>query len=110
MINFKSFLLKIYTRYGKIKLKKEKYCMNLYTFENLSDNSPELSDFKAFLQYSLHLYRSTDELLIQEANNGSEYIKPFSKNVMKFVFPYSIKAAHTIFSALLLIHTKKQTA
>lgn len=87
MVNFKSFLLKIYTRHGKIKLKKEKYCMNLYTFENLSDNSPELSDFKAFLQYSLHLYRSTDELLIQEANNGSEYIEAVFKKCHEICFP-----------------------
>lgn len=38
--------------------------MNLHTFNNLNDNSSDLTDFKTFLHYSLSLYNSDTDLLI----------------------------------------------
>lgn len=61
--------------------------MKLHIFNDFSDNSPELSDFKAILKYSLHLYNSTEDLLISEKSDAPSYIEAIFEKCHSICFP-----------------------
>lgn len=88
------------------KKKRSIYCMKLHIFDNLSDKSSDLSDFKTFLKYSLLLYNSDTDLLISEQPDAdSEYIEAIFAKCHEICSPLFHRSRPYFFLALLVPHS-----